>query len=171
VATESDQIAGIAWIDNANALIGRAVSWLTLAMVLITVAVVLLRYVFSVGWIWIQESITWMHAAVFMLGAAWALRSGDHVRVDIFYKKMHSRSRALVDLLGSLLLLLPFCGFILYEAWPYVLQSFELRETSREASGLPALWLLKAVILIAAAQIALQGISEMVRAWRRWKAS
>jgi TRAP-type mannitol/chloroaromatic compound transport system permease small subunit len=171
MAADSDQFAGIAWIDRANSLIGRAVSWLTLAMVLVTVAIVLLRYVFSIGWIWIQESVTWMHAAVFMLGAAWALRTGDHVRVDIFYKKMPPRGQALVDLLGSLLLLLPFCGFILYEAWPYVLQSFELGETSREASGLAAIWLLKSVILIAAAQIALQGVSELVRAWRRWLAT
>lgn len=163
--------AGIEWIDRLNKAVGRAVSWLTLAMVLVTFVVVVLRYVFSVGWIWIQESITWMHAAIFMLGAASALRSGDHVRVDVFYKNMTPRSQAQVDFFGSLLFLLPLCGFIVFEAWPYVLQSFQIRETSREASGLPAVWILKSIILIAAAQIALQGVSEMARAWRRWKAN
>lgn len=170
MAIHSDEFAGIGWIDRLNALIGRAVSWLTLAMVLVTVATVLLRYVFSLGWIWMQESVTWMHAAIFMLGAAWALRTGDHVRVDIFYKKLTPRRQAVVDFLGSLLLLLPFCGYIAFEAWPYVSQSYLLNETSREASGLPAVWLLKSIIIVAALQIALQGLSEMVRALHRWRA-
>ena len=170
MSSDTVQPAGIAWIDRANALIGRAVSWLTLAMVLVTAAIVLLRYVFSIGWIWIQESTTWMHAAVFMLGAAWTLRHGDHVRVDVFYKKMSVGNQALVDLLGSLLFLLPLCGFILFESWPYVAQSFSAGETSREGSGLGSIWILKSIILLAAAQIALQGVSELIRAWRQLRA-
>lgn len=168
---DSDTFTGIRWIDRSNAAIGRAVSWLTLVMVLVTVAIVLLRYVFSVGWIWIQETVTWMHAAVFMLGAAWTLRCGDHVRVDVFYKKMAPRTQAIVDMAGSALFLLPLCGFILFESWSYVAQSFTAGETSREGSGLGMIWLLKAIILVAVAQIALQGLSEFVRAWRRWRVS
>jgi TRAP-type mannitol/chloroaromatic compound transport system permease small subunit len=166
--SSSNGARGIDWIDRANEWVGRTVAWLTLAMVVVTFAVVVLRYVFSVGWIWIQESVTWMHAAVFMLGAAWALRTGDHVRVDIFYRRCSSRAQAAIDLVGSLLLLLPFCGYIAYEAAPYVAQSFAVRESSREASGLAAVWLLKGVILLAALQLALQGLSEAVRAARRW---
>lgn len=162
---------GIVWIDRLNTAIGKAMSWLTLAMVLITFLIVVLRYGFSIGWIWAQESITWMHAATFMLGAAWALRSGDHVRVDVLYKKMSARGQAQVDFFGSLLFLLPLCGFIFFESWPYVQQSFQIGESSREASGLSAVWILKSIILIAALQIALQGLSEMCRAWRRWKSA
>jgi TRAP-type mannitol/chloroaromatic compound transport system permease small subunit len=164
----SPNSSGLAWVDRCNAWIGRATAWLTLAMVVLTFTIVVLRYIFSVGWIWIQESVTWMHAAVFMLGAAWALRTGDHVRVDIFYRRFTPRVQAAVDLVGSLLLLLPFCGYIAYEAAPYVAQSFAVRESSREASGLAAVWLLKGVILLAALQLALQGFSEAVRAARRW---
>ncbi len=169
MAQNPDTVVGILWIDRTNAVIGRAVSWLTLAMVLVAVSIVLLRYVFSIGWIWIQESLTWMHAAVFMLGVAWTLRCGDHVRVDVFYKKMTPRKQAIVDMAGSACFLLPLCGFILFESWPYVEQSFTVGETSREGSGLGMIWVLKAIILVAAAQIALQGLSEFVRAWRRWK--
>ncbi|MDW8260269.1 MAG: TRAP transporter small permease subunit, partial [Gammaproteobacteria bacterium] len=135
--------------------------------VIVTFAVVLLRYALDIGCIWMQEAVVWMHACVFLLGAAWALRSGDHVRVDVLYKRRSPRAQARVDLLGSLLLLLPFCGYVFFEALPYVQQSFAVGERSREAAGLPALWLLKSVILLAVVALALQGVSEAARAWRR----
>jgi TRAP-type mannitol/chloroaromatic compound transport system permease small subunit len=112
-----------------------------------------------------------MHALLFMLGAAWALRSGDHVRVDVFYRKLHPRRQAWVDLLGTVLFLLPLCGYVFFESWPYVLQSWEIHETSREAGGLRGLYLLKSVIPLTAALLALQGVSEIVRALRRIRAA
>jgi TRAP-type mannitol/chloroaromatic compound transport system permease small subunit len=114
-----------------------------------------------------QETVTWMHAAVFMLGAAWALRSGDHVRVDVFYKKMSPRRQGWVDLLGTVFFLLPLCGYIFFESLPYVQQSWEIGERSREASGMPGLYLLKTLIPLTALLLALQGVSDMVRAARR----
>jgi TRAP-type mannitol/chloroaromatic compound transport system permease small subunit len=162
---------GIATIDAVSAGLGRAVGWLTLSMVTATVLVVVLRYGFDAGWLWLQESITWMHAFVFMLGAAWALRSGDHVRVDVFYKKMSPRGQAIVDLTGTLLLLMPLCGYLLWQSWPYVLQSWQVGETSREAGGMRALWALKAVIPLTATMLMLQGVSEATRAWRRLRGS
>ena len=167
---QPDAGPGIAWVDRLNDRIGRAVSWLTLAMVLVTFVIVIMRYVFDIGFIWMQESITWMHALVFMLGAAWALRRGDHVRVDVFYKRLSSRQQGWIDLSGSLLWLLPFCIYIGYEAWPYVERSWLSKEGSREASGLPGVFLLKSVILLTVLLLALQGISESLRAWRRLKA-
>jgi TRAP-type mannitol/chloroaromatic compound transport system permease small subunit len=139
-------------------------------MVIVTFSVAVLRYAFDIGWIWLQESVTWMHAAVFLLGAAWALRSGDHVRVDVLYKKLSGRGRAWIDLLGSLLLLLPFCTFVFIDSWSYVAQSFASREGSREAAGLAAVYLLKSLILIAMLSIALQGLSEARRAWQELRA-
>lgn len=155
------------WIDRLSAAVGRLVAWLTIVMVIGTVLIVLLRYLFDTGFIWMQESVTWMHAAVFMLGAAWALRSGDHVRVDIFYKQMTPRYQGWVDLLGTLFFLLPLCGYIFFESLPYVQQSWEIAERSREASGLPGLFLLKTLIPLTALLLALQGVSDMVRAARR----
>ena len=164
---QGDDASGIDWIDRLSARVGSAVGWLALAMVLVTFSVAVARYGFDSGWIAAQESTTWMHALLFMLGAAWALRTGDHVRVDVFYRKLPPRRQALVDLLGTMLLLMPFCAYLAVQAWPYVLQSWRIGEHSREAAGLPALYLLKSAILATALLLMLQGLSEAVRAWRR----
>lgn len=160
------EYAGLPFIDRLSEAVGRAVAWLTLLMVLVTFVVVVLRYAFSTGRIWMQESISWMHAAVFMLGAAWALRTQDHVRVDVFYRGFSPHVRAWVDVLGVLLLLLPTCGYIAYESYDYVRVSWQIRESSREAGGLRALYLLKTLIPVMAALLALQGLSEAARALR-----
>ena len=130
-------LAGLA--DRLDALstgIGRFVSWLSLFMVLTTFLVVVLRYAFDLGWITMQESVTYMHATLFMLGAAYTLRLNGHVRVDIFYQKMSRRGQAWVDLLGTLLLLTPVCAFIAWIGWQYVLESWRVMEGSREAGGI-----------------------------------
>lgn len=142
-----------AWlIDRA----GRAVSWLTLLMTLLTFAIVLLRYGFSLGWIWLQESVTYLHALVFMVAAAWALQTDDHVRVDIFYRERSQRYRDWVNLAGTLLFLVPFSVFLLYIAWDYVAASWAMREASREPGGLPLVWLLKGLLLLLPALLLLQ---------------
>jgi TRAP-type mannitol/chloroaromatic compound transport system permease small subunit len=130
------------------ALLGRSVSWLTLVLTLLAFVIVLLRYGLNLGWIWLQESVTYLHALVFMVAAAWALQSDDHVRVDIFYRGGSERYRNWVDLAGTVVLLVPFCLFLLYVAWDYVAASWATRETSREAGGLPLVWLLKSLILV-----------------------
>ena len=153
-------------IDRLVAAIGRAVAWLALAIVLVQFAVVVLRYVFGVGSIWLSESVIYGHATMFMLAAAWTLQAGGHVRVDIFYTDASPRTKALVDLLGSLLLLLPFVAVILWFALPYVGRSWALLERSRETSGLPFVYLLKTVIPLFAVLLGLQGISQAIRAAR-----
>ncbi len=151
-------------IDRFSDGLGHAVAWLTLFMVLLTFLVVLLRYGFDTGWIALQESVTWLHACVFMLGASYALRRDSHVRVDIFYQKFSPRGRAWVDLLGSLLLLLPVCLFIFYASWDYVAESWEIGEGSAETGGLPALYLLKSLLLLMPALLILQGLAHALRA-------
>lgn len=146
------------------AAVGRAVAWLTLLMVGLTAAIVLLRYGFSKGWIWLQESVTYLHAAVFMLAAAWALQDDGHVRVDVLYRRRSERYRALVDLLGSALFLAPFCVFLLVSGWDYVLGSWRVMEGSREAGGLPLVYLLKTLILLLPALLLLQGVCQAARA-------
>ncbi|GAB6042508.1 TRAP transporter small permease subunit [Endothiovibrio diazotrophicus] len=150
-------------IDALSEWSGRAVSWLTLGMVLVTFAIVVLRYVFSLGWIAMQESVLYMHALVFLLGAAFTLRREGHVRVDIFYRKLGPGGRAVVDLAGSLLLLLPVCIFLFWVSWEYVATSWALKEGSREAGGLPGVFLLKSAILVMAALLILQGLSQVLR--------
>lgn len=142
---------------------GRVVSWLTLALGLTGFLVVVLRYAFDSGWIWMQESLTWMHALVFMLGAGYTLKHDEHVRVDVFYRGFSRRARAMVDLAGTMLFLLPLCGYLVYESLPYVLSSWRVAERSREAGGLPALYLLKSVIPLMAVLLAIQGVALAMR--------
>src|SRR5246127_1078531 len=123
-------------IDRPSAAIGRAVAWCLLFMVLAEFALVLMRYVLGVGSIWLQESVVYAHASLFMLAAAWTLAADGHVRVDIFYADASPRTKALVDLLGALLLLLPFALALLFLSSPYVARSWVILEASRETSGL-----------------------------------
>ncbi|MGE0466881.1 MAG: TRAP transporter small permease subunit [Steroidobacteraceae bacterium] len=154
-------------LDALSERIGRLVSWLTLGMVLATVTVVVMRYAAGMGLIWLQESINWMHSLVFMLGAAYTLKADEHVRVDVFYRGMSERRKAAINLAGALLFLLPLCAFLLVESWQYVATSWRIAERSREAGGLPMLYLLKTVIPLMAVLLALQGISMALRACLR----
>lgn len=146
-------------IDGINERIGRGVAWLTLAMVLITFVVVILRYVYAVGWVWLQESYVWLHGMVFMLGAGYTLKHNGHVRVDIFYRPNGARYKAIIDLCGSLLLLLPLICVVFFVSYGYVFDSWLRLEESREAGGLPGLFILKSVILLFCLLIGLQGLS------------
>lgn len=149
------------WIDTSSEQIGRAVSWLSLAIVLLTGTVVLLRYLFNIGWIAMQEISTYLHAILFMLGAAYTLKMDGHVRVDIFYRPLSPRGKAWVNLLGTLFLLLPVCLFLLWMGWAYVAASWSVQEGSREAGGLNLIWLLKSLILLMPLLIILQGIAQI----------
>jgi TRAP-type mannitol/chloroaromatic compound transport system permease small subunit len=149
-------------IDALNERIGRAVSWLALLIVLIQFGVVVGRYVFGVGSIWVQELITYMFGFMFMLGAAYTLRHDGHVRVDIFYREARPRTKAIVNLVGSVVFLIPICALIFWIAWPYVLQSWQILERSQESSGIPARYLQKTAILAFAVLMALQGLSMAI---------
>lgn len=151
-------------IDWLNAKIGRAAAWLCLAVVAIQFAVVVLRYLFGIGSIWLQESIIYSHAAMFLLVAAWTLKNDGHVRVDIFYASASPRRKAIIDLCGALLLLIPFAGALLYFSWFYVARSWAIMEGSREASGLPLVFVLKTLIPVFAAMLILQGAAQAMRA-------
>ena len=130
-------------------------------MVLVTFIVVVLRYVFDVGLIWLQESVIWMHAFVFMVGAAYTLQHEEHVRVDVFYRGMSAKRRAWVDLVGVIVFLLPMCAFIAIKAWDFVEISWRLKEASRESGGLPypLLPLLKCVLVLMPVLVSLQGLA------------
>jgi TRAP-type mannitol/chloroaromatic compound transport system permease small subunit len=150
-------------LDRIAEFTGRSIAWLTLGMVLITFAVVLLRYGLQTGSIALQESVTYLHAIVFMLGAAYTLQHDGHVRVDIFYQKASPRTRAWTNLLGTLLLLFPTCGFIFVSSLDYVASSWSIQESSRETGGLDGVFLLKTVIPVMAVLLLLQGTSLVLR--------
>jgi len=148
-------------LDRISTAVGKAAAWLTLFMVVITFIIVVMRYVFDAGLIWVQESVVWMHAVVFMLGAAYTLRAEEHVRVDVFYGRMSERGRAWVDLIGFVIFLLPVCAFLAWKSFDFVTQSWSIHESSRESGGLPYPFvpMLKTVLLLMPITVALQGVS------------
>jgi TRAP-type mannitol/chloroaromatic compound transport system permease small subunit len=151
-------------IDRLTAAIGRAVAWLALVIVVLQFALVLARYVFGFGSIWLSETVIYGHATLIMLAAAWTLGAGGHVRVDVFYEQATPRMRAVVDLLGSLLQLLPFALVLLWFSVPYAARSWAILERSQESSGLPLVFLLKTLIPAFAVLMALQGLAQAIRA-------
>jgi TRAP-type mannitol/chloroaromatic compound transport system permease small subunit len=150
-------------IDRFTDVTGRMISWLTLLMVALVVTVVIMRYYLEFGSIALQESVTYIHAMVFMLGLAFTLKRGGHVRVDIFYRQFSVRRKALVDLLGGVFFLIPVCVLIFISSWDYVLSSWSIAESSAENDGLPYIYLLKTLMLIMPITLLLQGVSEILR--------
>jgi TRAP-type mannitol/chloroaromatic compound transport system permease small subunit len=151
-------------IDRLTTAIGRAVAWLALVIVLLQFALVVARYLFGLGSIWLSEAVIYGHAALFMGAAAWTLRAGGHVRVDVFYAEASPRARAMIDLVGALLLLLPFALVLVWLSLPYAARSWAILERSQEASGLPLVFVLKTLIPLFALLMALQGIAQAIRA-------
>jgi TRAP-type mannitol/chloroaromatic compound transport system permease small subunit len=151
-------------IERLTGAVGRAAMWCLLAAVLLQFLVVVARYAMGLGSLWLTESIIYAHAALFMLAAAWTLAENGHVRVDVFYADAAPRRKALVDLLGALLLLIPFALTLALLSLPYVGRSWAILERSREASGLPAVFLLKTLIPLFAVLMVLQGVAQAIRA-------
>jgi len=156
--------AFISAIDTISLWLGRALAWLTLLMVLVMASVVVLRYGWGHGSVLLQDLVMYCYAAVFLLGAGYALRQDGHVRVDILYRRFTPNGQAWVNLCGTVLFLLPFCAFVVWSSWDYVALSWRIREVSPEPDGIPAVFLLKTAIPAMAITLALQGVAEALRA-------
>lgn len=141
---------------------GQLISWVTLGMMLLTVAVVIMRYVFNSANIMLQESVMYMHSALFLIGAAYTLQKDGHVRVDIFYRQYSDRQKAWVNLFGGVFLLLPCLIFIMFMSWDYVGASWSIQEKSVEGGGLAFVYLLKSLILIMPLLLLVQGIADSI---------
>jgi TRAP-type mannitol/chloroaromatic compound transport system permease small subunit len=151
-------------IDRITAAVGRIATWCSLYVVVAEFAVIVFRYALGFGSIRLQESVLYAHAGLFMLAAAWTLQIDGHVRVDVFYGGGSERARALINLAGSLVFLLPFAAVLFAFALPYVERSWLIFETSPQPSGLPFVYLLKTVILVFAVLIGLQAVAQAIRA-------
>lgn len=152
-------------LDRLSIVTGKACAWLTLFMIIVTFVVVVMRYVFDAGLIWLQESVIWMHAMVFMMGAAYTLQQEDHVRVDVFYRTMNATRRAWIDLVGVIVFLWPLSVLMAWKSFDFIAASWSLREASRESGGLPypLIPLLKSALLLMPVAVALQGASLLLR--------
>ncbi len=149
-----------------NVRIGRAVAWLVPVMAAVAFAVVVLRYGFQYGRVDLQESITYLHAAVIALCMGYTLARDAHVRVDVLYNRMTPRARLVVNVAGDALLLLPTAAAILYHSWDYVIISWKVLERSPEISGLPGVFLLKTLIPLMAAALVAQALARIRSGWR-----
>ncbi|WP_295873562.1 TRAP transporter small permease subunit [uncultured Zhongshania sp.] len=150
-------------IDSLTERLGRLLAWLIPLMMLGTTSVVVMRYGFGQGMTALQESVSYLHGTVFMLGAAYTLKHGGHVRVDIFYRRFSPRTKAWVDSVGSIVFLLPLCGLILITSWDFTLNAWAIHETSVEPGGLPFVYLLKTLLPLMAINLAMQGFAELLR--------
>ncbi len=150
-------------IDQFTEFTGRTIAWLNVAMVILTCLVVIMRYVFNHSSIVLQESAMYLHAIVFLMASAYTLKHDEHVRVDIFYQRLSTKGKALVNLIGTLFLLIPVMLFIGWSSWPYIESSWRVLETSSEASGLPLVFLLKSLIIVMVALLLVQAVSEILK--------
>ncbi len=157
-----EQIAS--WIDLVNRKVGHTVAWLALSMAIVTFLVATFRYGLNIGWVWFQETYVWMHGTIIMMAMAYTLMAGAHVRVDIIYRSANVRYRAIVDIIGTVFLLIPSLVVIAKYTVPYVLLSWQRFEISREAGGLHGLFLFKTTMLFFFILLFLQCIAILIRA-------
>lgn len=153
----------VRFLSGINRLIGNVFSWLSLAIVLVCFAVVVQRYVFSVSFVWMQDLYVWLNGAMFTAVAGFALMRNDHVRVDIFYRPASVRRKAIVDLIGVIVFLLPFTWVVVAYSWTYVARSWRLHEGSGNVGGMPGLFVLKSFVIVFAVVVAMQGIAMALR--------
>ena len=149
-------------INYINRIAGYICSILVVLMTLNVFLVVILRYLFGISFIWMQETYVWMHAYIFMLGAGFTYLNDDHVRIDIIYRSSSKLYKALVDSIGIIFLLLPFLYIIWNYSYPFVYKSWQMNEISREAGGLSMLYLLKLAILLFVILLTIQAIAKII---------
>lgn len=153
-------------IDRLSRTIGHVAVWAILAMLVLQTAIVLLRHAFGIGFVAMQEAAIYLNAAIVLFGAAALLARDGHVRVDILYRDLPPRRRALVDLAGAATCILPFALVLLWTSLPYAARSFAIYEASREAGGLPGIFLAKAMLPLGAGLLGLQALATATAAWR-----
>ena len=149
-------------INYINKIAGFICALLVVLMSLNVFLVVVLRYLFGISFIWMQETYVWMHAYIFMLGAGYTYLNDDHVRIDIIYRSSSKLYKALVDSIGIIFLLFPFLYIIWNYSYPFVYKSWQMNEISREAGGLSMLYLLKLARLLFVVLLSIQAIAKII---------
>jgi TRAP-type mannitol/chloroaromatic compound transport system permease small subunit len=160
----SPLVRGADLLDRVSGLIGRWVMWLAAVLVLVQFAVVVARYVYGSSFIWMQESVVYVHALLFMTTIGYTYLRDGHVRVDVLHARWSPRRRAAVELAGILVAVLPFCALLLWASWGYVAVSWRMGEGPMSVGGLPLTPWLKSLIPAMAVLVAIQAIAVALRA-------
>ncbi|MFC5586270.1 TRAP transporter small permease subunit [Nitratireductor kimnyeongensis] len=150
-------------LDRINRAVGATVRWLALAMVLVQFGTVVLRYVYGISFIFMNETVLYLHATLFMLAAGYTLLVDGHVRVDIFYGLLGSRGKARIDIFGALCFLIPSTAMIGWFSWPSVRNSWSIMEGAISVGGIPASFLLKSLIPAFCVLLIIQGLACIMR--------
>ncbi|KZL22110.1 Tripartite ATP-independent periplasmic transporter, DctQ component [Pseudovibrio axinellae] len=153
----------ISKLDAINRIVGHTICWFALIMLLLQFAIVLLRYLFGISYIFLGEGVLYMHAAIFMLGAGYTLLTDKHVRVDIFYGQASQKTKAVINIIGAVCFLLPTVGLLLWVSWPFVSNSWKILEGPISVGGIPASFLLKSLIPAFCILLITQGVSGILR--------
>jgi TRAP-type mannitol/chloroaromatic compound transport system permease small subunit len=152
-------------IDGLNRSLALTLCWLVMALVVMEIAVVILRYVFGLSFLPLNDLVQYSHAILFMALAGYVLFRDAHVRIDIFYGKLSARMTALVNLAGVTLLLWPSMIYLAVSAWPYVSNSWRIGEGAATPSGLQGIFFLKSFLLVFPALLILQGLSLAIKSF------
>jgi len=158
-------------IDQLNDFVGRSVSWLNLVLVLLVCIDVLRRFLFERTDAWIMELEWHLFAMVFLLGAGYTLKENKHVRVDLFYSQFSEKNKALINLVGGMVLLLPLCLLLVYISVQYSYSSYMIGEGSPDPGGLPYRFVIKSMIPFGMFLLLLQGLSEIAKAFIVYKST
>ena len=157
-------------LRRALETVGHVLGWLLLLMTLTMAAVVVLRYLFSLGSIALQEVAAYIHGTVFTLGAAYTLMHDEHVRVDVLYRGWSDRTKAYIDIIGTVVLLVPFSGFVIWSSIEYVFVSWQRWEGSAEAGGLPGVFVVKTMIPLMGVLLLVAAVIRLADGFRRLRA-
>lgn len=156
-------------MKKLNQFIESLTSWTTFTLTLLTFLIVILRYVFQLGWVWMQELTLYLHSIVFLVAASWALKNDAHVRIDIFYTKFSQKKKTIINACGVLLFLWPMCALIFTQTLPYVIDSWSVMESSSDSGGLAGVYLLKSLILVYCVLLFLQGGSILIESKKEFQ--
>lgn len=149
-------------LESINRKIGNTFSWATLILVILIVIDVILRYAFKTSYIWLNEVEVYVFALIFLMGIGYTLMHDQHVRVDVFYEQWSPKRRAWVNLIGTCCLLIPWCVVAILSSWKYARFSLSFVEGSAQPGGLPFLFVLKFLIMLAFTLLLIQGIALML---------
>ena len=151
--------AYVSFANRLNEGVGAAVSWLTTVLVAVVCYDVFTRYLLKSSLVAVQELEWHLFAVIFLIGAAYTLKHGKHVRVDVFYNRFSAKTRACVDFAGSLLFLIPFCLVAIWCSRTFVISAYVIGEVSPDPGGLPARFILKAAIPVGFFLLTIQGLA------------
>ena len=158
-------------VDKINSKLGYYISWLTLLLVLVTCFDVFTRYILNESSVALQELEWHLFSIIFLMAASYTLITDDHVRVDVFYSRFSEKQKAWVNFIGAILFLIPFCVLVIYSSQNFVITSFQLKETSPDAGGLPARYILKSFIPFSFVFLFFQGISFAFKSFNKGKST